>query len=928
MVIRTLGRRPTLGEVLEYYTRDDFLRFLPEMLRIHRVVMVIPERGHWAPNWKENEVGAEDVGRLGQRILDGALENWPEASMDDPLSYYPSFHQSVGRWPDGEGNNSKPRQPDCIFEADLPTWRESFRDVVAIIDLMDRYGICYRHKFSGHRSLHVLIPSEGFPAAGRGRAAQQLAGRLTDWSGSRAHRLPKIMRMPYSLNEDTGLVSLPIERGALSEFRVWQANLHLVDVRDNWMEEVTENDQANMEAFLDALISFETEGKERSMGPAKAVPFLPDREKTISHYRERLNGFQATDEMEHVRRLLVSDNEMPEPLLMEGLAYSDPEAQWLAVEAFLLHGKTLSKEGFLELLKQEDEYVRPAALDVILRFSDVVQEYVVEEMQAEDMGRQARILYVLGQGDRLRHKVMSTLQSLSERSGALTLRLACMMGVGGQDWPAAWAIVRGAEAQHGKEPTWATRIQALRMMEDITHQWAQKALTERGLALAALGPENLDLLLLAVVTPERLWRRAFLVALSELGDERAMDVFIGALGDKFKDSVKWGTRGLMKLGARAVPALLEAAVSDQTRLRRYAIRCLGHLGDPRARETIVAALEDTDEGVCRQAIAAARHFATETEIDRLKQVVRSRERRTAQAAFELLVTLSEAGRRAAMALALEEGEPMAAQWLWQQGDERGRRILLSALDGPSDKREAAILLLAEDPDEGLVDVFIRCLSTFRPWERVAVIEALVRLRHQKGLDALIALSRSENRMDRKQAAEALGKWDDPRAIEALVERLDDEHSKVRAKVADGLFNLGEAARAQLGAAEASHPSRRTRHSTRMLLQGLDMKQRLSIAEGLDEALLDQVAHSSIQVRQFASEWVRKRDSDRDINVLVSALGHSDRLTRDCAGHLLIRIGARARDAVVALLKRETGKSERKTAEWAEWVLEKLPLERE
>ena len=132
--------------------------------------------------------------------------------------------------------------------------------------------------------------------------------------------------MPYSLNEDTGLVSVPIEPGALPDFRVWQANLHLVAIRDNWREEITENDQDNIVAFLDALKTLETEEKNRSNGPSRSILFLPDREKTLSQYGERLSGLQATGEVERARGLLASDDDMSEQLLMEGLGYAKRRA--------------------------------------------------------------------------------------------------------------------------------------------------------------------------------------------------------------------------------------------------------------------------------------------------------------------------------------------------------------------------------------------------------------------------------------------------------------------------------------------------------------------------------------------------------------------------------------------------------------------------
>jgi hypothetical protein len=225
---KTLGRRPTFGEVLDYYTCEGFLQFLLDTYHTRLVVMIISPHRHWEPDWRDDIIRAQDKAELKQYILAKLLQNLPEVHPGDRLSHYPSFHQSIGKWPNGmapvlRGKNKTPqmRGYDCVFEADLLTWRDSFRDVSPILDLMDRHGVCYRHKFSGHRSLHVVIPSEVLPKGYRGRATKKLAHRLIAWGGSRAHHLPTITRMPYSLNEDTGLVCLPIAHGALSAFRPW-----------------------------------------------------------------------------------------------------------------------------------------------------------------------------------------------------------------------------------------------------------------------------------------------------------------------------------------------------------------------------------------------------------------------------------------------------------------------------------------------------------------------------------------------------------------------------------------------------------------------------------------------------------------------------------------------------------------------------------
>ena len=68
----TVGRHPTLGEVLDYYARDSFIKFLIETCRVRRVVMVISETMHWEPNWTS---AADDVFRARVRQAT-AGERW------------------------------------------------------------------------------------------------------------------------------------------------------------------------------------------------------------------------------------------------------------------------------------------------------------------------------------------------------------------------------------------------------------------------------------------------------------------------------------------------------------------------------------------------------------------------------------------------------------------------------------------------------------------------------------------------------------------------------------------------------------------------------------------------------------------------------------------------------------------------------------
>jgi hypothetical protein len=82
MAEKVLGRRPTLGDVLDYYAREDFLSFLMYMLQVHRVVTVIPRHLHWEPHWGRDEVQAADANGLHQYIVERITTQIPGTALD------------------------------------------------------------------------------------------------------------------------------------------------------------------------------------------------------------------------------------------------------------------------------------------------------------------------------------------------------------------------------------------------------------------------------------------------------------------------------------------------------------------------------------------------------------------------------------------------------------------------------------------------------------------------------------------------------------------------------------------------------------------------------------------------------------------------------------------------------------------------------
>ena len=419
MTTITLGRRPTLGEVVDYYTREPFLRYLLDTVQRRRVVLIISKRKHWEPNWASDEVIGQDIVSLRRFILRKVKWYLPGINGDERPDFYPAFHQSVWRGRGDDEALGPTQHMDCIFEADLPTWHDAFQDVSAITSLFERYGVPYQHKFSGHRSLHIVIPGEVLPQGYRGKATRKLAGKLLQWGGSQAHHLPKITRMPYSLNEDTGLACLPIERGELPSFRPWQANLHLVDVPGTcWDVEIDENDQERMAKLVSDLETERAEQPGDLPKPERSTFIIETPQSILARYRDRLNGLKGSGTVGRAWAQLAGSAAVAVPTLIEGLSQDDPDTRWLSAEAYVFHGTGITPEAFGALLAQDEEYTQASATDALLRFEDTIRPWVAEAIGSlgaySSVG--AHAAYLLTQSPRLRQGVFATLMGSAGRT--------------------------------------------------------------------------------------------------------------------------------------------------------------------------------------------------------------------------------------------------------------------------------------------------------------------------------------------------------------------------------------------------------------------------------------------------------------------------------------------------------------------------------
>ncbi len=112
--------------------------------------------------------------------------------------------------------------------------------------MLEDFGIHYRAKFSGHRSLHFILPAESMPESFRKRLDREKwrdninkVGKFV-LTRSNSRRFWNNMgtcgvcSAPYTAHRFVGLVSIPLIPADYPKFRPWMATVHLAEPVPNW----------------------------------------------------------------------------------------------------------------------------------------------------------------------------------------------------------------------------------------------------------------------------------------------------------------------------------------------------------------------------------------------------------------------------------------------------------------------------------------------------------------------------------------------------------------------------------------------------------------------------------------------------------------------------------------------------------------------
>jgi hypothetical protein len=155
-------------------------------------------------------------------------------------NYWPSLHGTVSRYGVKSG-----RICDVVIEIDYKSsWKRCFEMTRPVVDMLQERGAVFRLKFSGHCSVHIIIPGEvlrikGFPVDHSKffRCLSDLIKRRLKeprYLDTSFHNHDHYLRLAYSINENTGLVSLPFDISDYDRFDPAQAKPERVKPLPGW----------------------------------------------------------------------------------------------------------------------------------------------------------------------------------------------------------------------------------------------------------------------------------------------------------------------------------------------------------------------------------------------------------------------------------------------------------------------------------------------------------------------------------------------------------------------------------------------------------------------------------------------------------------------------------------------------------------------
>ena len=324
---------------------------------------------------------------------------------------------------------------------------------------------------------------------------------------------------------------------------------------------------------------------------------------------------------------------------------------------------------------------------------------------------------------------------------------------------------------------------------DVRQRAAQLLIRER------LNTQAREVLLAALRDPDTEIRRSAIMVFAEIPDPRAFELLLTCLKDEdwaVREHTAWALKHLKN--PEAVEVLITALKDPEWDVRMAVAEALGEIVDSRAVNPLIAVLDDKDDRVRGYASAALKKIFLG---DREKDIYWAGEQEVwsgRDASFlqniplQILIGMKDMTNPGELIKALEDSNiyvrAYAVKKLGEIGDVQAVEPLIGLLkDQDPFVAKKAVLSLRSFNDERITAALIAAFQDEKCIDIQDAIGASLGLKqNQQALDFLMAMLNHPNIFFHRPAAWGLENARDPRAVDTLINCLDEKHDIARGQI--------------------------------------------------------------------------------------------------------------------------------------------------
>jgi len=799
--IRTYGRRPTLGEMKEYYAREEVLDFLYDECQARNIQLAFRRK-----RWSINPTSKAHL----REIIDDTIRNKIETAYSgieteffrknsvsdfdnirlEECDYLSLHSASVIKTED------KTIGFDLVYEADQSGWRASFEALSGMIKLLNDFDICYRIKYSGVRSLHLLIPFEALPKEFNGKPLfvqrEGMVKRIVAYfrrnCGARGSgHSPPVLRLAYSLNEDNGLVSVPIVPDELISFRPWKAHIYNVVVNQPWHTDVPAAAWRKTARFLQEVYADAKRRRKRTKVHYCGIDITSITDKSayekrdafsVEAWTQQLKSKDESVRLEAAWNLLASEEPLPLEVLEEGLSDGNPDVRWYLTEALQKRPDANSLKLAEQMLLDSDDFVRISASDILVLAGESILhnlwDIAISGTKRSASGYIAQIAERICEGD-----MEKVRRSFVEYEGPRKIAVTLQNSIDNEQqigWMRGYIRMLIGVLRGGLDIELDTIFSEV--LQSVVPELLRNFRDESETTLQAVRENRNAMALLNIVREisDRL-SRCTVEVLVKTGDSAVIPILVEALGEKmgFLNAIS----GLVQIGKPAIPFLLEAIRENKPRLSSNAADALGKIGSSDIVPALLEVLKDeqTNETIRASVVKTLRQLGSSDAVPALIEVLKD-EQAGETTRINVVEALSEFGAPTAVPVLLEALKKESAMILRHvQKNKTALQNILETLEADGEQAEKIIAPLEKQ------------LLGNSPWLHRRAAEVLKKTGTPEAQKVLDEYNRTaQNASFLQNVVDALGEIGEPsRGIAtALTELLKDDMPWMRRHITSAL----------------------------------------------------------------------------------------------------------------------------------------------